>query len=292
MLSISSVFVQGTEPLTLTHLGTHPTGLQYGWAMAVMPSGKVVVFARGKNTGDDSSEDSSNEPYGFHIYSGSAEDWRKLKQLPRLCEHGFGGMSPVSIGNQELLAVSCRVCAVIRLLNLEMGESSTAFRDPWYNPKYMWEGEEGQMFVTCMNGVILQLKCSSQTFKIVKQFETEIAGPICYVPQHKLLVGVRFDDTVIGVDSETGKLQWELQWESKWFDGLIRILYSPESDALLIDSSLDTQLLVVNASDGEVRQELQLLGEVGWVWNMRLHDGQLVLLRGIPERKVSFFSLQ
>ncbi len=271
--------MQGTEPLTLTHLGSCPTGLQAEWlshnSMAVMPSGKVYRKRK-------------HEPPGFHIYSSSAEDWRKLKQLPGLCEHKvLDMMSPVTIGNQELLAVSCWKCRV----NLETGESSTAFRDPQYEPYSICEGEEGQMFVRCWdkqrkNSVILLLDCSSQTFTALKHIETKgnIAN-ICYVPRHKLIVS-RDSSSVRAFDCESGKVRWTTQMSGY----AKRPVYFPDHDAVLVYSG---QGFLVNASDGEVRQELQLPREVDDVWDMRLHDGQLVVLHGYPERKVvSFFSLR
>ncbi len=278
----SFVFVQGTEPVTLIHLGTHPTGLQHEWytSLMVMPSGKVVVYS-----------DSSDEPYRFHLYSGSVEDWRKLKQLPRLCEHAVYGenMVQVRIGDQVLLAVSCRWCEVIRLLNLETGESSTAFRDPRYTPYILCEGEEGQIFVECRDQekarlVILLLKCSSQNFKSINK---NTVSEMCYIPQHKLIVSCSVK-TIWGTDCESGKPRWK--WE--FGQGINSVEYCPKQDALLVSETKEKDVSVLNASDGELRQELRLPGEVGCVWGMRLHNGQLVVLYGDGERKVSFFSLQ
>ncbi len=247
-----------------------------------MSSGKVVVNRERKD-----------EPPGFHIYSGSAEDWRKLKQLPGLCQHGVWDMVPVTTGNQELLAVSCWDCKVIRLLNLETGESSTAFRDPWYTPQFLCEGEEGQMFVRCWGNKILQLNCSSQTFDVVKSVKLEkscsaYGCSIRHVPRHKLVVTVG-DREVRGYDSESGKLRWE---KPKASIKTNTIVYSPEHDVVLFLCWKNLSVIyVLNASDGELRQELRLPG-VYDVWDMKLHDGQLVLLHSYGESEVSFFSLQ
>ncbi len=266
--------VQGTEPeKTFTHLGTHRTGLQdiLYTRLVVMPSGKVVVFNDG----------------GFHIYKGSPTEWTKLKQLLRLCEDHANHMSPVTTGNQELLAVSCWLCEVIRLLNLETGECSTAFRDPRYKPYEICEGEEGQMFVSCRDDwVILLLECCSQNFNVVTSFNLNSESDrIQYVPQHKLVVSVS-GETVWGHDCGSGKLQWK-----RTFGYVHQVGYSLEHDAVFL-CHRSGKVMELNASDGELRQELRLPGEVDWVWGMRLHDGQLVVLYGYPELKVSFFSLQ
>ncbi len=293
------VFVQGAEPLlTFTHLATFPTGIGHTWirncrSLAVLPSGKVVVFGGGKDFNT-----SSGDPERFHVYSGFDTEWRKLKQLPELCGHRKQmrrDMVPVTIGSQELLAVSCDECEVIRLLNLEMGESRTAFFDPCLmkSLNVMCEGEQGQIFVN--HGRTLLLNCSSEPFTIVNFVEhpAKYLHDICYVSRHKLIVARYPPGRVGGFDCETMKLKWE--WSGKsWNIMTHRIVYSPGHDAVIFcffHSSGLNEVSVLNACDGMVRQQLNLPREVRVVWDMRVRDGELILLHGKDKDLLSCFSL-
>ncbi len=142
----------------------------------MLPSGKVVVRCLGDVKTKHASVGGLGDEPEFCVFGGS--EWRKLKQLPGLCEHQPWGqdVAPVTTENQELLAVSCDECEVIRLLNLETGESSTAFHDPAYRPQFLCTStaKQGQLFVLGrdemeISKVFLQLDFSSVsgTFGVV-----------------------------------------------------------------------------------------------------------------------------
>ncbi len=297
--------------MRLTHLGSHATDItpedhDYQ-GLAVLSDGTVVVY--GKKEGKGSScgggiTDNDFPGFGpdFHLFKGSATEWTKLKELPRPCKHGVwrDRMLPVRIGNQELLAVSCSWCEVIRLLNLQRGEFSTAFQENRYYPRNMCGGDEGQIFVRCRDKeknfyVILLLDCSSTEFSIVRSI-TLNKEYLClefYIPRHRLLAA--HDASLLkAVCCEDGRMVWglELNFEFPHAE------YSPQCDALLVSSWQQHQEVgVVNAADGVLRQTLQLPKDVQWLHDTRLHKDQLIVLyeSAADDKntlKMGFFSLQ
>ncbi len=182
---------------------------------------------------------------------------------------------------------------MIRLLSLEMGESSTAFQHPRYTPWRMCEGEEGQIFVECrdkesLNFVTLLLDCSTANFSIIRSIPHNRSILDCYIPRHRLLVTCGYND-LKAVSSEDGKTEWEM----KLSDDLARTEYSQELEAVLVSTWRDHQVHVVNASDGVLRQTLELGEDVGTVFDMRLLGNQLIVLyQSQRKTKVGLFSLQ
>ncbi len=299
----------------MTHLGSHDTKFYYedGLYSVVLGDGTVVVVGRKveePSSDGDASDDEGPRfgPDAFHVFRASPTEWTKLKQLPTLCEHVVCDMSPVTTGNQELLAVSCWMCGVIRLLNLETGESSTAFRDPRYKPRCMCEGEEGQIFVDCREkgngeGMILLLEWSASGLSIIRYIPVDKSMPLeCYIPKHRLLMTCDYCE-LEATSSEDGKMQWELDKDTLIHDSFPRAAYSPTQDALLVSSDdPDNAISVLNAADGVLRQVFQRPQNVGGLHEMRLHNDQLILLYepavedGTPDEsdmlKIGFFSLE
>ncbi len=281
--------------MSLTQLGSHHAKIiKEGYKFprfAVLSDGTVVVYGR---------EYSAQFAPAFHCFRASAAEWTKLKQLPRLCEHGEWTcfLFPVKIGNQELLAVSCSGCEVIQLLDLETGESTTAFEHPQFRPGYMCKGERGQMFVDTFEkemqkDVVLLLDCSTAEFRVMKCIiADELSDLECYMPKHKLLVTCG-DNQVDAISSEDGKRDWNLKLDCY----IPCAKYSAELDAVFVGSYKNQEVHVVNASDGVLRETIQLPEEVGWVRNMRFHNGQLILYFGHEAEneenvKFGYFSLQ
>lgn len=284
----------------MTHLGSHDTqfSVEAEPNLAVMRDGTVVLYGS-EDMEEPDMDGNSYPPEGVHVFRASPTDWTKLKQLPGLCQHGTWqrlNILLVTIEAQELLAVSCPRCGVIRLLNLETGESNLAFYDPRYELDYMCHGEEGQIFLSCDNKeskVVLLLDCSTTDFSVIRSIPKKLIALESYIPRHRLLLTTD-DHKVEAFSSENGKTEWKLELEDSIFFWVTNL---PHHDALLISSLDDNQVIVVNASDGVLRQTLELPEDVGCVQDTQVHGDQLIVLySSSPDEeevlKVGFFSLQ
>ncbi len=256
------------------------TGLRAAHNVTVLPSGTVVLF--GSQPG---------EQPGFHVY-GSRGEWRKLKQLPRLCEHEQCSMVPETMDNQEFLVVSCRWCEVIRLLNLETGESNTAFHNRWCQPMNMCKGGEGQIFLGCSDKneqersySYLQLSTLEPRFQLVNVVTTtsQPIAAMCYSPTHNLIIA-HHGWLLRAVCVARGTVVWE---NPVWVSPCV---FVPALDAILGPYLCSPSLLVLSASDGD---EMQFLtpDDVTDVRDLCLHGNSLVVLHGDRDVTVSFCSL-
>ncbi len=278
--------------LSLQHI-SHDTGLVFWeWTeFTLIPeTGQVVIW--GKTAEADSP--------ALHIYNGSSDSWQKERTESGFCEHpDFIYLLPVTVQQQQLLAVSCFHCCKIRLYNMKTRESTTAFHDPSCYPGCMCQGEPNQIYVAqnVLDAVsILQLNYSQPQFTLEKiiQSEREDYCSICFVPSHRLIVINQNapDKIVIAVSCDTEKKLWELQGEVQGVQcnphGMV---YSPDHQALLVADGWNSRVLVVNPGDGSVRQVLPLCADMGVVWELCLHNQQLVMHHTDAGReKVSYFS--
>ncbi len=77
------------------------------------------------------------------------------------CEHRPSDMLGVMVEGQELLAVACRECRDINLMNLETGETHVAYSSE-NGPFTLCHGEAGRMWVYCRGHyTVRELNCSS-----------------------------------------------------------------------------------------------------------------------------------
>ena len=164
----------------------------------------------------------------------------------------------------------------------------TAFSGPKVN--IICEGEEKTLFVT-VNGrnEISELDCSSLKFSPLRNFKITNKNPqsICYVPcTHGLLVVVG-DTKIEGISCRTGEVTWTL----KTF-GTIASVYSPIHNKILAANGYGCKLLVLDADDGTQVQTIQMPANVREIWQMSLHNGQIIVKHGSPFHNIAYLSLK
>ena len=286
-------FFQKPRMLSLQHISTHNTGL-FAWGptrFTRMPeTGQVVIW--GKTARDDSP--------GLHIYNGSSDSWEKDRIKVAFCENTnyINFLLPVTVQQQQLLAVSYFDCEKIRLYNMKTREITTAFHDPRYYPGCMCQGEADQIYVVhSVKGrfPILQLNCSQPQFTLEKTIQSQMEKyyAFCYIPSHRLIV-VSDLNLVRAVSCDTEEKVWELKGEVQDTQcNPFGMVYSPDHQALLVADGRNSRVLVVNPGDGSVRQVVQLGADVGCVSELCLHN-QLLVVHHTDDghtHKVSFFSI-
>ncbi len=118
------------EPQSLSlDLGSiYRTDIKHVYSFTVTPSnGDIILWGEAPQ---GFFKGLRSNPCSFHIYANTAEGLVKRKTVGALCKHAVVHMLPVQIAQQgELLAVSCAECHVIRLHDLEKGDTTTAFND-------------------------------------------------------------------------------------------------------------------------------------------------------------------
>ena len=291
---VANTILNQVEPTMLNpqHISTYHTGLVY-WGYTtftlMLETGHLVIW--GKTAEADSP--------ALHIYNGSSDSWRKDRRQTGFCEYSDIHLLPLIVQKKQLLAVSCWECKNINLHNMQTRETTTAFQDPRYFPGPMTQGDEGQIYVVHMvrgPRLILQLNCAQQQFTLQKTIQSgmERCFDVGYIPSHQLVI---VSSIVLGVvravSCDTGEKVWEvrgeIQGEKCESHGIV---YSPGHQAFLVADGKNTRILVLNPVDKTVRQVVKL-SEVGIVWELCLHNQQLVVHHGneIIGDKISFFSI-
>ncbi len=143
---------------------------------------------------------------------------------------------------------------------------------------------------------ILLLNCSQVPFTPIETIKTgmESISGISYIP-HLRLIALR-DHTpglVKAISCDTGDTVWELRGKEQGLEiDPCGMIYSPHHQALLVADGANCRILVVTPGYGVVRQVVELSPGVGAVWELCLHNEQIVVfhLHG-GKVKVSFLSL-
>ena len=209
------------------------------------------------------------------------------QEIVESCPHTPKLLSLQILG-QEYLAKSCHLCCDIKVINMKTKEVKTAFSGQKVNK--ICEGEEKRMFVT-VNGekLILELDCSSLEFTQSRNFKITNKNPqsICYVPSPPGLLVVVGDVSIQGISCRTG----EICWTFKTY-GIIASLYSPIHSKILAANGYGGTIFVLDPADGTQVQSIQIPGDVKDIWEMCLHNGQIILKHGSPICIISYFSLK
>ena len=256
-----------------------------------LPSGKLFLFSQ------------ATEPNTATLwsYDGVERTWEEVLPTPKVCVWSHQKyIQCLTISKNNYIAISCCVCQDIKLYNVETGETSTAFHDPKYYPSTMWLGEPGEMFVGNFSDT-LQLNCSTVNFTLESCIQSPLLrGYSCFIPPRKCIASVSNGmlSLVQSAACESEKVIWQVNLKGEPFR---RILYSPNHDALFIrnrsmtySQNMYSQIHVVNADDGSLRQVLHLREKVRFIQNFSLHDDQLVVIDGGFDQciKISHFSVK
>ncbi len=257
------------EKVVLMHVASYNLDISALY-FTVMPSGTLVFW--GKHT--------TANP-AFHWYACSTSELVKLRTLPPACKCAHTGTTSIlgiRVASKELLAVSCSRCCLIRLVNMETAQVSTAFKLGDVHPTAMCEGEAGEMFVAG-HSVILHLNCSTEELQLLQMIpvspaEKEITA-MSYIPRQRLItVGCESEDSspsfqAISVDTK------ETVWKGEG-GGVSSLVYSAELDVLFAVDSGTNIVLAFNAKDGAMKFRSPEL-PIKWLGNLCLNRNQLML---------------
>ena len=188
----------------------------------------------------------------------------------------------VQIMWREYLAISCRECRDIKLLDLETKELTTAYSDE-QEMRNMSKGWH-KIYVEVPSGY-LELDCTSMDFTKIRQIETQRSGmkrclDMCYIPPpHSLIVAVNHSgDQIFDATSldEPNRTAWHLTLSGKE-DRNIGIIYSKRHDALLVTDDKNRTIRVLNPESGDILQTIHV-ADIDYDWNVFIFGNQLVIV--------------
>ncbi len=235
--------------LELCTISTHDTGLWEALRFTALPeSGSIVM--QGLTARD--------APEALHQYRLEGGRLQKLRPVNMPCEHKYScDILGVMVEGQELLAVACRWCGDIKLMNLEIGETHIAYSSE-KEPFTLCHGEVGRIWVYCEgDDTVRELNCSSKTF--TKTGRTVNTTDRCwYMHQlptpHRALV-LSHDDWLEAVSCETGQQLWRLEGkvDGERIDPR-GVTVHPELQLLLVADWHNNRILVLDPETGSPLQ--------------------------------------
>ncbi len=241
-------------------------------ALTVMPSGMIMI--RGET---------ASKASAFHCYKVTGSELTKHRTLPWTCDHMIKTeILGLTVGNNEVLAVSCCKCLSINLLDVNTGKTSVAFRNHIYSPREMCSGQPREVFVHDCSSAIMHFDCSGEVFGLIRIVPTNSTNitALAYIPEHKLIVvgsgaGECAPGKICAISMDTLETSWMMQKNAgnKGFSPDI-IAYCRASDNLF--ATVGHAFLAINGKNGAVRKLFRMPEKMGKVASLCVHGNQLI----------------
>ena len=220
----------------------------------------------------------------------------KEKSVGFPCQHNDASLLPVKINAKEQLAIACRLCRMIRLMDLRTGDSDVALGNREHMFEHMCLGESGKIYVRTFDKV-LELDASKPTFTgPTKTLHTGITmcDGMCYVPGPTKAIVLTDKRSVTAISVDSNKVLWET---SDNIDGdfcqPMGLLYLPKHGVLLVCDGWNHRVLVLDPRDGSHRQTFSMTDYMGDIKDLALHkDGLIMCHTYMNQCKLSHLSLK
>ena len=183
--------------------------------------------------------------------------------------------SSLIIDGREKLVVSCCDCDDLKLLDLQTGKWSTAFKG--CKPDALCSGGSDTIFVqSWVNGPILQLDATSSVFKgPVRTLHTDIrCGVMCYIPPpiHALVLSDWFSSKMVALSVERDEVIWEFGTKLRCKS----LYFHPEYIVLLVADGHNKRVLIVDPGMGGRIQDIDL-SDMDTIYALSLYKDQIVM---------------
>ncbi len=242
-------------------------------------------------------------PWGLFLYKLDGTRLTKVREVQQTCEHAYCTPELVGmiVGGDEMVAVSCWACGDVKLVNMENGQTHVAYKAQNLQADFMCVGDPGVMWLSCLDGSVRELKCSSKTFfDTGKQVSTEECQFMLYLPApHNSLVLSHYG-WVESIACDTGQRRWRVENLGRTEHRPGGIVFHPAHQLLVVSNPEVNAILLL---DPETGSTLHQYLSVTWgnVWDIRLcnqlmlfllrHDGGLHISQVQlidPEKGTSF----
>ncbi len=274
--------------MELRLLAVGDDGLEGVSDVTVLPSSGDVV-ARGR--------DARNGPWAFHVFSvasggvTTAGRLQRLREVPASCQHDclYGPcLLGLNIAGKDLVAVSCRECEDIQLVDPCKGRVGVAFKSSEYRPSRMCEGGPGRLWVSALMQPLIELDCTTSSFlptgRIVHPGLNQCYG-MCYLPApyKSLILSNCRQNVVICVSTEShqddkAEMQWEVGGELEG-RGLVPmgVTFCPDQDVVAVADYGNKRIVVLDPGTGELLKTVPLCPGVGRPSQIYFREDHVVL---------------
>ena len=226
-----------------------------------------------------------SDPFYLYTFQRNLDGTVEETRMDSPCQHNTFIYSLITVvqNGKELLAVACRECRDIKLVDMETKEVTPVFKSPVSDPIDMCPGPDGGLFVTVRPGNILQLNSS---FSVTKTFDLSSffrgwftywwlypVTPMCHLPApHNTLV-VNKRSELRAVSLQDRRQVWRQQCEGFEPECL---LFLPQQDVLLVSDWYKPEVRVLNPSDGSTLQTIEI-SNIDYILTMCLCKDQIVM---------------
>ena len=266
----------------------------------------VITAIESKNKVMFHGQKTESDPCSLYTYQKNQDGTVEETRMDGPCQHdilpGCYRLDTVVQNGKELLAVLCRVCKDIKLIDIETKQVTPVFQLNPDSPCDMHSGPNGGLFVNVQLGNMLQLNSSfsvTMTFDLSSFFNEGFpywwfshATPMCHLPApHNTLV-VNNGSKLRAVSLQGGRPVWSQKCE--WFKP-DHLLFLPQQDVLLVSARYKPEVRVLNPSDGSTLQTIEI-PNIDFIRAMCLCNDQIVMTQwaeqGTLRGLLSYYSLK
>ena len=290
VLSCNHLFsTQAFRPIELKLLSTQNVELEnYSYRVLMRTTGEIV-FVR------YAAKDDGSFLYLYTVQQGGSLNKENKIKFPCDAGHRLSiHCLLIQILWREYLAISCKECRDIKLVDLDTNKITPTYSDEQPMGK-MCKGWH-KIYVQVPSGFV-ELDCSSTKFTKLKQIgsgkeDIPELDDLCYVPSpHNRIVAVQGLKLHVTSLDETDEITWD-DPSKKVVDGREiqpqGVIYSPRFNALLVVDAINKIFWVLNPATGEILQNIDW-SEIGFSGAKGFIRGsQLVMACRGP--KIHYFS--
>ena len=268
---------------------------------AIQSKNQVVVS--GQRHGPD--------PYSLYTYQRNLDRTVEETRINAPCKHDypFGRYRLITVvqNGKDLLAMLCKKCKDIKLVDMETEQVTPVYQLPSDSPVGMYSGPNGGLFVTCSTGNIQQLDSSFSVTNTFNVGEWSFIGTVnrfgvnynvrpnsflCYLPApHNTLVVNKVSE-LRAVSLQDGRQVWSQKCEG--FKAYC-LLFCPQQDVLLVSVLVKPEVRVLNPSDGSILQTIEI-PDIYYIRAMCWYNDQIVMTQwaeeGTDRILLSYYSLK
>ena len=247
-----------------------------------------------------------SDPWSLYTFQRNLDGTVEETWMDDPCQHGivlgYYKLRTVVQNGKELVAVLCRDCKDIKLIDMETKQVTSVIKSPVGDLINMCPGPDSGLFVAVHLGNILQLDSSfsvTKTFDFSSFFNERLPywwfydfTYMCHLPapHNTLVVNKGFE--LRAVSPQDGCQVW-----SQKCDGFTPycLLFCPQQDVLLVSEVYKPKVRVLNPSDGSILQTIQI-PNIAWIGAMCLCNDQIVMTqraeKGTSHWLLSYYNIK
>ena len=206
-----------------------------------------------------------------------------------ICEHDKElvrpyKLLPIIIGSTEYIAVSCRKCKMISLINPEDVEPIMAYTGTRGEAGPMSLGLPGKLcMVGRVSGKVSLLDCTTTKFSLNRrlcEIDDLWSDSICYIECYDLIVLTSwYKKRICAMRSSDGQIVWDKSTQvvkdEEWKPYGLSILH--DSDLLLVGDRYKARIMILSPGTGDILQTVPLPQETVCINELHLINDKLLV---------------